>query len=320
MAVAMASAAGPSFDSVVRAQDAGAQTLVFSTRLTDAAAVFERWTRNAADMHGDFTGGPSVASALRDGASFEPHQFQEGMIAWAALAVLREPTFVEAVKAAGGESGGGRDLGAEIRANPMVVMTLPGADAAISMAQSALRQRAKPVSEAGRQVKQAAYDIQAKAWSKAKILEPARRMAEAKTLSISTQAAAPAEVTTLLEAATRLAPDGGAPEAPTMPVIKAVALAALAVLEQAGDSNQVDLTDFTADPFADSCLKMAKLNLYQCLAVAGPHYEDVFCLGQHALIDTGHCVMKASGLSESPMPPPALTTTTAAASPAAEVH
>jgi len=24
-------------------------------------------------------------------------------------------------------------------------------------------------------------------------------------------------------------------------------------------------------------MKMAKLNLYQCLAVAGPHYEDVFC-------------------------------------------
>ena len=32
---------------------------------------------------------------------------------------------------------------------------------------------------------------------------------------------------------------------------------------------------------------MSKLNLYQCLAVAKPHYEDVFCLGQHVLIDTG---------------------------------
>jgi type II secretory pathway component GspD/PulD (secretin) len=44
-----------------------------------------------------------------------------------------------------------------------------------------------------------------------------------------------------------------------------------------------------------SCFNMSKLNLYQCLAVAGPHYEDIFCLGQHAMIDTGTCVLKAAG-------------------------
>ena len=52
---------------------------------------------------------------------------------------------------------------------------------------------------------------------------------------------------------------------------------------------------------------MGKLNLYQCLAVAKPHYEDVFCLGQHILIDTGQCVIKASGApmpAEPPPPPP----------------
>jgi hypothetical protein len=42
-------------------------------------------------------------------------------------------------------------------------------------------------------------------------------------------------------------------------------------------------------------MKMAKLNLYQCLAVAGPHYEDVYCLGQHALSDTAQCVSDAVG-------------------------
>jgi hypothetical protein len=39
---------------------------------------------------------------------------------------------------------------------------------------------------------------------------------------------------------------------------------------------------------------MAKLNLYQCLASAGPHYEDIFCLGQHAMIDPGQCVVEAT--------------------------
>ena len=52
------------------------------------------------------------------------------------------------------------------------------------------------------------------------------------------------------------------------------------------------------------CLNMAKLNLYQCLAVSKPHYEDVFCLGQHILIDTGACVVKAAGATLPPEPPP----------------
>ena len=61
------------------------------------------------------------------------------------------------------------------------------------------------------------------------------------------------------------------------------------------------------DPAADSCLNMSKLNLYQCLAVAKPNYEDVFCLGQHILIDTGACLIRASGAAmpiEPPPPPP----------------
>jgi hypothetical protein len=59
-----------------------------------------------------------------------------------------------------------------------------------------------------------------------------------------------------------------------------------------------------AEPASAMCLNMAKLNLYQCLAVAKPHYEDVFCLGQHILIDTGMCVIKASGAAMPYEPPP----------------
>ena len=48
---------------------------------------------------------------------------------------------------------------------------------------------------------------------------------------------------------------------------------------------------------------MSKLNLYQCLAVARPWYEDMFCLGVHAVTDTGECIAKAAGES---LPNPAL--------------
>ena len=52
------------------------------------------------------------------------------------------------------------------------------------------------------------------------------------------------------------------------------------------------------EPTGGSCLNMSKLNLNQCLAVAKPWYEDVFCLGQHVMMDTGKCVIKAAGLPE----------------------
>jgi hypothetical protein len=52
------------------------------------------------------------------------------------------------------------------------------------------------------------------------------------------------------------------------------------------------------EPNVTSCASMSKLNLYQCLAVAKPHYEDVFCLGQHVMMDTGKCMIRAAGLPE----------------------
>ena len=49
---------------------------------------------------------------------------------------------------------------------------------------------------------------------------------------------------------------------------------------------------------------MAKINLYQCLAVAKPHYEDVFCMGQHIMLDTGACLARNAGYDLPPEPAP----------------
>ena len=51
----------------------------------------------------------------------------------------------------------------------------------------------------------------------------------------------------------------------------------------------------TDDYYLDHCLSEAKLSLFECLAVAQPNYEDVFCLGQHAMKDTGACVVIGAG-------------------------
>jgi hypothetical protein len=79
-------------------------------------------------------------------------------------------------------------------------------------------------------------------------------------------------------------------------VVRSLAVAALAALGQAGDANVEQVSGLMADPAMASCLNMSKLNLYQCLAVSKPHYEDVFCLGQHILMDTGQCLIRSAGL------------------------
>ncbi|MEJ0066423.1 MAG: hypothetical protein WDM85_14265 [Caulobacteraceae bacterium] len=59
-------------------------------------------------------------------------------------------------------------------------------------------------------------------------------------------------------------------------VIRAVALAALASIGQAGDDDVSHLGWLTDDYYLDHCLAEAKLSLYECIAVAKPNYEDVF--------------------------------------------
>ena len=75
-----------------------------------------------------------------------------------------------------------------------------------------------------------------------------------------------------------------------------VALAALSARGEAGRGKAL-----MSDPRSAACLRIAKLNLYQCLASAGPHYEDIYCLGQHAMIDPGQCVVDAAAPKRSPV-------------------
>jgi|GEM_PF-104989 len=89
----------------------------------------------------------------------------------------------------------------------------------------------------------------------------------------------------------------------THTVNRALAIAALAMLGEGGESNLPTLTSLLDNGDGQRCLQMSKLNLYQCLAVAKPHYEDVFCVGQHVLMDTGQCLgkMSSNALSFAPV-------------------
>lgn len=80
----------------------------------------------------------------------------------------------------------------------------------------------------------------------------------------------------------------------TPAVNRALTIAAIAILGEGGSDRADNLVSLLDDNDGSKCLNMSKLNLYQCLAVAKPYYEDVFCLGQHVLMDTGQCLGKMS--------------------------
>jgi len=244
------------------------------------AGAFESYMRRARAIDASFSGPGEVAQALQTGASHEPVELETGMVAYAALAALQEPRFVAAVKA------DRSDLARRLAADPRAALDIPGADMAGARASGALYAQGAALSDQGAKVKRAAYSVQHQAWSTAKVSDPSGRLARVKHLSAVAYEPARDDAQHLQSALS----DGARRPGPTSPLVaRSVALAALSVLGQERQARAL-----MSEPRTTSCLHMAKLNLYQCLASAGPHYEDIYCLGQHAMIDTGQCVVEAT--------------------------
>jgi hypothetical protein len=281
MAVLLAGCSTSSKKPPSRPQFTASPQAAASTRdLAAQASAFESFMRHARGIDPAFSGPAQVAQALQTGASHDPLQLEAGMVAYAAMAALQEPRFVAGVKASRG------DLARRLEADPTVALSLPGGDAAGARASGALYVQGTGLSDEGQKVKKAAYSVQHQAWSKAKVPDAAGRLSRVKRLSAAGYQPSrddPAQ----LQAA--LSEGGRRAGAPSPIVTRGVALAALSVL---GD--EAKGRNLMSEPRAAACLRIAKLNLYQCLASAGPHYEDIFCLGQHAMIDPGQCVVDAT--------------------------
>jgi hypothetical protein len=261
------------------------------------AAAYQAYADKAAAISPDFKSGDDIAQALRFGSSYDPQQLLRGEIAYAAVAALQDPTFVANVRIFAADPGSRQAVTASILADPAYVVAIKGSDSAAGLVTAALLDRGQKLLATGTTVKQAAYDIQHQAWSKEVISNREQRLADAKTGSALLSSAD--DVARLQSAATGVTPLAlsGQPAPPpyTPVVVHGLALAALAVLGQAGDDNADQIAPLMSETSSAACLNMAKLNLYQCLAVSRPHYEDVFCLGQHVLMDTGQCLMIDAG-------------------------
>ncbi|HZZ35805.1 MAG TPA: hypothetical protein VFE03_08775 [Caulobacteraceae bacterium] len=292
-------AAAASF-SLASAQQYG-DHITLPREVVAAAAAFQGYMTRAAGISASFKNPDAVYQGLKTGVGYEQTQLQQGMIGYGAIAALQDERFVDSVERAGRENpGGAQALVDQLLASPSQVMLIDGAQGAARRVRAALQRRAEAVSAAGRAVKQSAYDVQRAAWSKARVPNPQGRLAEVKSMSAARAVFIDGEEAGLVKTLSEMNRMSDSAEAPTPVMVRAVALAAVAVLGQARTADLPRLQPLLTDRMSGDCLKMAKLNLYQCMAVAGPHYEDIFCLGQHALIDTGQCVARATGSTAAP--------------------
>jgi len=274
----------------------GAPAVTLPTRVLEAASVYVAYVDRASAVSPAFPDGEAIATSLRATEAYEPRQMQEGLTAYAAVVALQDPTFVASVRAFGADPNQRAQVAAALMADPRYASAFHGADSAAGLIVAALTDQGQRVLETGKKVKQAAYDVQHQKWSTQFVPDREGRLALAKTLSDEPLSPPPEAENRMQLASTGAMPlmiNGSANPGPYAPTVeRALAVAAMAALGEGSNDFSDQLMALLDEPVENDCLHSAKLNLYQCLAVAKPHYEDVFCMGQHILMDTGQCIIK----------------------------
>jgi hypothetical protein len=273
----------------------GAFFVALGRRVTDAAAAYEDYVRSASAIDARFAGADQVQSALNVGEGYNAAQLQEGAIAYAAILALRSEAFVDGVRAQA-------DLGLADRliADPQQVFGIRGADEAAQDVSGVMQAQAAAVRAAGVALSKAAYSVQRQAWSRGAVAQPQKVLALAKASALNPMAADVGAERRLLDSIGAASQSASAEGGRSEDVTRGLALAAVAILGRAGDAQESRFEPLLRDLRNADCLQMAKMNLNQCLAVAGPQYEDVFCLGQHAVGETAQCLVSAAGARQEP--------------------
>lgn len=281
------------------------------SRLLADAAAYQAFMERTGTPSPVFTNGAEVAAALRESTAYEPQALIRGAVAYAAVAALEDATFVAEIRNAGNTPENRRLMVGYLVNDPAYALLFKGADGAAGLARQALADGGLRLYQHGRAVRQSSYDIQHQPWSKEEVADRSGRLAAVEAEGKAPLPPASDHLDALQKATSGAAPltIAAAPVAPpyTPLVARAIQLAAIAALGEASEDSYDQLAALAVDEGTSSCLHMAKLNLYQCLAVAKPHYEDVFCMGQHSMADPGVCLIRNSGAAvpiEAPPPAP----------------
>ncbi|HYE42887.1 MAG TPA: hypothetical protein VEA15_05780 [Caulobacteraceae bacterium] len=285
--------------------------MALSSNVVHAAASYRAYVRDAASIGAAWTDPESIQVALRRGAAFEPKSFSRGAVAYAAVLALQDPAFVQGVRTYAADPASRNQVIRQLMADPAYAAQLPGAQSAAGVIIANLSADGAAIHRAGTAVKQSAYDVQRQKWSREHVSDREGRLATAKRLSTMPVMGSSEDSAMLMQAAmsgSGLGVSSASASPPyTEAVVRGMAIAALAVLGAAGEDNAASIDSLLNENVGTYCLNLSKLNLYQCLAVSKPHYEDVFCLGQHVLMDAGQCVTKVSGYrAPAAMTPPPL--------------
>jgi hypothetical protein len=267
-------------------------------KIIDQAGAYRNFIDRTSSISPAFVDGSSVSKAVEAGSTIESGQIMQGVMAYGAIVALEDPAFVAGVRAQAIGEAQRLQLAESLAANPYNVLGIRGSGEAASRVALVLAEDGQRLYDAGKAVKQSAYDVQKQAWSKVEVANRTERLANAKSLSAIFFDSSLSEAELRADAAARR-PAGGPVEAPySQTVVRSLAVAAMAVLGQAGSMRNENVSAVMQDPNIGSCARMTKLNTNQCLAVSKPYYEDIFCLGQHIMMDSGRCVIKASGQKE----------------------
>lgn len=264
-------------------QRGAAQAVRADRQIEAQASAFEAFMRNARAIDDKFSGPAAVNEGLRVGAAYDPKQMEAGMIAYAAVAALQDPKFVAGVRKAGKDG----QLAKRLVARPDLATTLPGADSGAARANAALYRQGEALNASGLRVKKVSYSVQHQAWSQVFVPDAKARLTRVKQISSAGYRPVAGDEARLYAAVS----DGGRRGGPASPVVtRGLAVAALTVL---GDGAKAK--SLLNEPKSGMCLRVAKLNLYQCLASAGPYYEDIYCLAMHGMMEPSSCATRASG-------------------------
>ena len=269
--------------------DENAFFAAFGGRVTDAASAYESYVRRVTAIDPAFSGAAAVQHAVKASAAYHAGQLREGMIAYAALIALRNPDFVDGVRAIQNPN-----FADDLAVHPEAVMQVRGAGSAAADAAGVLQAQGAAMMAEGKAITRAAYDIQAQAWSKSPVADPQAVLAGAKESSGELRAATTPSKEKLLASLVGTPQGAPAGAAPAPDVVRGVALAAMAILGRTGDGADARYEALLRDASSEDCLKMAKLNLAQCLAVAGAIDVLIVRAGRHAVADTGKCIADAS--------------------------
>ena len=277
-------------------------------RLLGDAAAYQAYLERVVTTSPAFTNGESVAQALKAASSYEPKTLVRGGIAYGAVVALTDPTFVAQVRAAGNTPENRALMVRYLLQDPTYPFNFKGSDAAAGLVKEALGGAGLKLYAAARAMKQSSYDVQHQPWSKEEVRDRVGRLQSVEAAGAAGMTPATERVPTLqrILSGADPSPVTAQPAAPpyTPLVARSMQLAAIAALGEATDQIYDQLTQLASDADTNSCLHMAKLNLYQCLAVAKPHYEDMFCMGQHVMNDTAVCLAHGVGVDTPPDPAP----------------